>query len=317
MKKNKSLVAIDQLPPELQEKIRNHAAFSIHVDQEKDAIKAGMVDIEKHVSQWLETKTSPRTRDSYAREINRFLSFLAERGVQAILCTAETVDEYIIHLQKDYAKNSIRQKISICSSFFSTLERYGKIQSNPFRGSPIPRRVYKKAGSPVMNKEELNIIIDEFSRKAREPGDKASIINSRESAGRILHVIHYLHTYGLRVGAIPSVELKGEYFTVIEKGNKARSIILKGRYHDYVSSEKKPFAGPGYKPGTIQHAISRVTKKLHAAGKIRHPYSCHDFRHYFAAKLYQETRDVLAVKDALGHSSLAITDVYLQGLGIL
>ena len=127
-------------------------------------------------------------------------------------------------------------------------------------------------------------------------------------------MIHYLHTYGLRVGAIPTIELKGEYFTVTEKGKKHRRILLKAETQ---ATGKTPFSGSGFEPGTIKHAISRATKKLHESGEIRHAYSCHDFRHYFAAKLYRETRDVLQIKEALGHASIAITDTYLQGLGVL
>ena len=41
----------------------------------------------------------------------------------------------------------------------------------------------------------------------------------------------------------------------------------------------------------------------------------HDFRHYFAKQLYEKTKSVVAVKTALGHSNIAITDTYLNSLG--
>lgn len=311
----KDLIRIDQLPPELQKKIRDHAAFSIHVDREKENIKAEQVDIEKHITRWISLQRSPHTKDAYRREINRFINFLDLQGIHPALCSAENVDDYIIYLGKEYGNNSIRQKVSICSSFYSLLERYKIIQSNPFRGSKLPRRKYKKAGSPIMNEEELKIIITEFVRLSGMKGDQASVKNQKNSAKRILPAISFMREYGLRVGSLRSTEIKDGYFTVIEKGKKYRSINLK-KLHHYTAGEK-PFSGPGYEPGTIKHAVKRVTKRLHAAGKIRHPYTCHDFRHYFAARLYEKTRDVLQVKEALGHSSLAITDTYLQGLGIV
>ncbi len=44
-------------------------------------------------------------------------------------------------------------------------------------------------------------------------------------------------------------------------------------------------------------------------------HTCRDFRHYFAVNLYCETRDIYAVKEALGHATVSITEVYLAGMG--
>lgn len=313
---SKNLIRIDKLPPALQEKIKQHAFIGVHVDEEKKRIIAESADIEKYVQQWIDTKHSVCTREAYRREIEKFLSFLHDLGIHPALCTAESVDAYMIELSKVYGKNSIRHKMSVCSSFFSTLKRYKVIPSNPFRGSPLPRRKYKHSDSPVMNEEELQMILLELGRMSRKEGTEIHIINIRESAKRISSVVYFLYRYGLRVGSIQSIELKDGFFTAIEKGNNFRRIPY-AQDDDFQGVEMKPFAGPGYKSTTIKHAISRITKRLHKAGEIRRPYSCHDFRHYFAAKLYRETKDILQVKEALGHASIAITDTYLQGLGLI
>lgn len=74
---------------------------------------------------------------------------------------------------------------------------------------------------------------------------------------------------------------------------------------------RTPFAS--FTLGTIQDAIRRLTVELRDTGNIRHAYSAHDFRHYFAIGLYQETRDVYAVMKTLGHGSVAMTQTYLAG----
>jgi integrase/recombinase XerD len=71
------------------------------------------------------------------------------------------------------------------------------------------------------------------------------------------------------------------------------------------------------KARAVQAVLRRLTLKLVAEGKIRYPYSPHDYRHRFAANLYYQTRDVLAVQEALGHASLEVTQIYLTGLGAL
>ncbi len=68
---------------------------------------------------------------------------------------------------------------------------------------------------------------------------------------------------------------------------------------------------------TVQGALRRLTVELSKRGVIRYPYSAHDFRHLFAVHLYQERKDVYAVKEALGHSTTAVTEVYLSGLGLI
>ncbi len=78
---------------------------------------------------------------------------------------------------------------------------------------------------------------------------------------------------------------------------------------------REPFKGIAR--SSVQGAIWRLTREMKARGVIRAVYGCHDFRHYFGVKLYQETRDIYAVKQAMDHSSVAATETYLAGLGAL
>ncbi|MBQ9061776.1 MAG: site-specific integrase [Eubacterium sp.] len=69
-------------------------------------------------------------------------------------------------------------------------------------------------------------------------------------------------------------------------------------------------AGTQYAKNTIKkyiraYNIKRGVKKT----------SAHLFRHSFAASLYRATHDVYLVKQALGHSNIAVTEGYLRSLG--
>ena len=300
MKNKNALVPINQLPPDAQSKINKLAIIDIYKDEAKQKIKADSTDINYYIDTWIKTKRSKYTRIFYAREIKAFREWCDSIGRNPILCTAHDVDNYIIFLGQKYKNNSVRQKIWICSSFYSALSRYGVIQSNPFNNCPIPRKEYKKAreGSFVMTAGELLTIT----------------VEARQSAPWLIPVIFFLSTYGLRIGALFTVEIEKKYFTVVEKGNRQRRIpLLPGSKK--VISGNKPFEK--LVRITVQVAIKRITKRLFMSGKIRQAYSCHDFRHYFAAELYKSTRDIVGVKNALGHSSLATTDIYLQGIGVM
>ena len=61
-----------------------------------------------------------------------------------------------------------------------------------------------------------------------------------------------------------------------------------------------------YVNGVSTRNVGRLMEDLSAA---------HDFRHYFAVEHYRETHDVYLVKEALGHATVSITEVYLAGLG--
>ena len=78
--------------------------------------------------------------------------------------------------------------------------------------------------------------------------------------------------------------------------------------------KREPFKDIGR--STMQGAIRRLTGDLAEHGMIRHRYSPPDFRHYFAVRVYRETNDVYAVKEALGHATVSVTEVYLAGFGI-
>jgi site-specific recombinase XerD len=319
-----TIIPLGQLPADLQEKIRKYAMLDIYKDKAKEEIKAKNMDIDYYIDLWIKTKKSKYTRLFYSREIAAFKDYMNSQGINPILCNAVSVDNYIIFLKEKYSNNSVRQKISICSSFYSTLKRYGIITINPFYNCPLPNKEYKKAiktdqgkTSPVMNKDEYKEIEKELNRRVNLKGKSSRVTNSRKSARMLLPVIHFMAAYGLRIGAIQTVCLYKDFFTVTEKGNQSKRVELKEETKEVVKKyrvNKNFFAG--VKKITIQVAVKRITGYLKDKGIIRHAYTCHDFRHFFATNLYRNTKDIVRVKNALGHSSLNVTDIYLQGIGI-
>jgi integrase len=74
-------------------------------------------------------------------------------------------------------------------------------------------------------------------------------------------------------------------------------------------------AGPvvGHSAATLSRLVRRW---LEAAGLKGLPYdgvSAHALRHTAASNLYDDTHDVKAVQEFLGHKNVATTDRYLRG----
>jgi integrase len=102
-------------------------------------------------------------------------------------------------------------------------------------------------------------------------------------------------------------------FTV--KGGRSRSMRISTELQEVIPAGRKPFQG--MRATTTTMALHKVTEKLWKAGKLRHVYTPHDFRHMKAVELYRNTRDVHAVQKALDHASLSATQTYLAGIGAL
>ncbi len=173
---------------------------------------------------------------------------------------------------------------------------------------------------PVMSDKEYQAITEALERKAQAPGDMVYDAASRESAKRLLPIVHFMGTYGLRIGDVLTVKLEGDdRFSYRQKGGQFRQKDLRPITQEILSEnamlKRQPFRGIA--KSTVQGAIGRLTKELAGRGVIRHAYSCHDFRHFYAIDLYQEAQDVCAVKEALGHATVSVTEIYLVGLGAL
>ena len=72
---------------------------------------------------------------------------------------------------------------------------------------------------------------------------------------------------------------------------------LKGAKHLFLSQKKKMLA-----PRSIQDIVKKYLKKI-GMGSL----SCHSLRHLFATNLYNEHKDIVLVKEALGHKRLGTT----------
>ena len=166
----------------------------------------------------------------------------------------------------------------------------------------------------VMNADEYKTILTEIESQTKrliKRATRQADTNARESAKKLLPAVRMMGEYGLRVGSLPSIEQDGDSFIYTTKGSKS----FRREITDYFPEGKHPFKN--YKTITVQIAFKRVTDRLHKPEKIRHSYTCHDLRHYFAVKFYEETKDLVKLKTLLGHASLNVTDIYLQNIGVL
>ena len=270
---------------------------------------------------------SRHTVQTYRREIERMFSWLDRQGVYVLQMSRQDVIGFKGWLSESYSANTVRTALAACSTFWTWLEAEQYTDRRPWTQISYPKREYKKAihtdqGSPVpvMNETEYLAITEALERKIEHEGNRVYDERIRQSAKKLRVAVHFMGEYGLRIGDLERMRLEDENrFSYREKGGKIKQKALRPVSETVLLEtgrmSREPFKGIGR--AAIQTGIWRLTRELAARGVIRHAYSCHDFRHYFAIKLYGETQDVYAVKEALGHATVSVTEVYLAGLGAL
>jgi integrase/recombinase XerD len=93
---------------------------------------------------------------------------------------------------------------------------------------------------------------------------------------------------------------------------KDRQVKELGYLPDYVfTSMSKGALGKQLQPRYIQDMVSRYSKRA----EIKKNVSPHTLRHTFATDLYRKIKDPVTVKNALGHSSITTTMIYVHLVG--
>jgi integrase/recombinase XerC len=217
--------------------------------------------------------------------------------------------------EKGMAARSVNRKLSCLKSFFRQCQRMGRIPLSPARDIRVlktPKRL------PVFVEEE------EMAQLLAMTADPESF----EEATRRLVVLMLYHT-GLRVSELVGlcegqVDMALQTIKVLGKGNKERvlpagaELLMEIRkYLERKSREEDLPVGPGApllvmpngRPLTARKAYDLVRVSLEAVTTIDKK-SPHVLRHSFATHLLRNGADLNAVKELLGHASLAATQVY-------
>jgi integrase len=99
-----------------------------------------------------------------------------------------------------------------------------------------------------------------------------------------------------------------------EKGGNARIFRVSNKLiamlNNLPKTSQKVFGGTSYKKSSFFDSRKRLARKLQNPRLQR--ISFHTLRHWKATMLYHETKDILYVKEFLGHRKIETTLLYVQ-----
>lgn len=263
-----------------------------------------------------EKRYSQNTLIAYTTDLRDFSEYLITHYEVTILkdITYSFIRSWLAHLNEaGNTAKSINRKISSLKSFFKFHIRAGKIGVNPMTKIITPK-ITKRL--PVFIKEtEIEKVADAISTSTEDWNS----LNAKM-------LLNLFYGTGMRLSELINVKEKQIDFSrrqvkVLGKGNKERSIPLNKELllmiSEYIAQKRKAFEQAGEellvtgkgKKLYPKYAYLLVKKYLSHIPTLDKK-SPHVLRHTFATHLMNNGAEINAVKELLGHSSLAATQVY-------
>jgi integrase/recombinase XerC len=274
-----------------------------------------MFDTFLHYLQY-EKRYSKHTIVSYSTDLTQFTKYLSEVYEITDLTTVshQMVRSWIVTLMDEgLDAKSINRKIACLKSFYKFLHKNGEISKNPMLKVISPKT--KKRLPVFVEEQQMNLLLDEFEFADDFYGKRDRLI------------LELLYGTGMRLSELiglthQSVDNHNNTIKVLGKGNKERIIPIGKKLIDYINnfiSEKKnnfecniteklivTNKGEECYPAFVHRTVKRYLSYITTLEKK----SPHVLRHTYATHLLNNGADLNSIKELLGHSSLAATQVY-------
>ena len=262
-----------------------------------------------------ERNYSEETIKSYREDLRQFEEFArGEIGDSAPSeVKAELVREWIVSLMdRGYTSTSINRKLSSLRSFYKFLLRKGEVAVNPLQKITGPKN--KKPLPAFLRESDMDRLLDEVDFGEGFKGCRDHMI------------IEMFYATGVRLSELiglddKDVDFSASLLKVTGKRNKQRLIPfgdeLRELMLEYINIRNEMIperseaffvkeSGERLYKNLVYNLVKRNLSKV-ATLKKRSP---HVLRHTFATTMLNNEAELGAVKELLGHESIATTEIY-------
>ncbi|MGC6284030.1 MAG: tyrosine-type recombinase/integrase [Polaribacter sp.] len=262
----------------------------------------------------LERNYSGHTITAYQNDLSAFQNFCKTEFEVTSLNEVgyPIIRSWILSLTKKGMSNlSINRKVSSLKSFYKFLQKIGEIETNPLVGHKA-LKVQKKIQVPFSKKEILEVM-DSIQ------GDDFESVRNRL-------LIEILYATGIRRTELINIKVSDIDFSdnvirILGKRNKERFVPILSTMltsiHNYLLmrnelSENDYLFVTSKGNKIYESLVYRIINSYFSLASTKLKRSPHILRHSFATHLLNEGANLNSVKELLGHSSLASTQVYTK-----
>jgi len=264
----------------------------------------------------LEKNYSKLTVKAYQNDLNNFLEFNKEHFDESHIVQANysQIRSWIVSMvEQEISNRSINRKVSALNTYYKFLLKIKEITINPLAKHKA-LKTSKKIQVPF-SETEIATVLDELNFENDFEGIRDKLI------------IELFYSTGIRRIELVNVtldalDLSNKTIKILGKRNKERFVPLIDSVIDTInqylqkrntleSIEDKAYLFLTQKGVKIYETlVYRIINEYFSLASTKVKKSPHILRHSFATHLLNQGADLNSVKELLGHSSLAATQVY-------
>lgn len=265
----------------------------------------------------LEKSFSSNTLDAYQRDVDKFLIFIADEGVNFKDVALEHLHAFSsVMMDVGIGPTSLSRILSGVRSFYHFLLLEDVLETDPTELLLFPKKARKLPD--VLTVEEIDRI--------------EAVINLSDVEGhRNRAIIEVLFSCGLRVSELCNLKMSNLFlddgFIKVEgKGSKQRLVPISEKaikeLQLYFADRNHIDIKPGYEDFVFlsfrrKKSMGRIMvfhfiKELVEKAGIQKTVSPHTFRHSFATSLLEGGANLRAIQAMLGHESIGTTEIYMH-----
>jgi integrase/recombinase XerC len=264
----------------------------------------------------LEKKYSKHTVLAYGRDLELFKEFMLDKHDSTSIenVSYSEIRQWIVELVNGGVSNrTINRKVSSLNSYYKFLQKVKEIETNPLKNHKA-LKVGKKVQLPF-SEEELKMVLE----------GAIEVIDFESARDQL--IIELFYATGIRRIELVNLKISDIDFSkkqikVLGKRNKERyiplinslessiNVYLEFRKTLAVINDKEMLLLTKKGLKVYEMLVYRIINKYFSKASSKAKCSPHVLRHSFATHLLNEGADLNAVKELLGHTSLAATQVY-------
>ncbi len=263
----------------------------------------------------VERGLSVNTIASYSADLNRYISFLEEKGIsQPAEIEKKHIQDFLFSERNRGLKpSSVARRLASIRMFHRFLVRENLSAKDPSAVFESPK-LWKKIPDSLDISEVEKIISAPDIKKRKGLRDRA--------------ILELLYATGIRVSECADLKVGDVDFNIgfikcKGKGSKERLVPLGKTAEHFLRrylEEVRPKILQGkninylfisqYRGRLSRQSIWKIIKFYVKKARIKKTVTPHTFRHSFATHLLEGGADLRSVQEMLGHSNIATTQIY-------